>query len=467
MSSRLKSLERRNVAFAVLSVALLLVLVLSPARTSGVNEESLEKVFPGFKADQARVIKLYQAGPSDNEPASELVLTMKPNGQWVVSTQSGYPIVTGREERLLSGLETMRIRKLITTRQETFEEYAGPSGWLDIEVLAAGGKELAKLSLGNTARYPDLFTRVGEGEDARILQTINITRDMAAVQVDRWVEPRLFKTVLGEDVIRVEIEQPAFSRKAVLARKGESKKHVGATVPAKDEGDDAETWVLLEPKITDAHSDKVQDLVRSFSGLRFARIAAANVTQATEATFGFDEPDAIVRVRQRNVRDEVTNFRLVVGAKTEDGKMQYVQVDGLPWVYEVAPYQLADFRRDTEAYEVKPPEAPAPDDGDGDKEAAGSPDGMAAGSPDGDVGPGPIEPPAIETFQVVLKATGENEVELLKALRAATGLGLAEVKALTEGLPKTIKSGLTQAEADEMAASLKAVGADVEVKQDG
>lgn len=469
MSSRLKSLERRNIAFALLSVALLLMIVLRPSRSGGVDEESLDKLFPDFKADQARIIKIYQEGQQDGDER-EVVLTMKPDGQWVVSNQSGYPIVAGREERLLNNLENLRVRKLITTRQETFDEYAGPTGWVDVEILGAGGKQLVVLSLGNTARYPDLFVRVGEEEDARIVQTVNVTRDMASTDVTRWVEPRLFETLLAENVIRVDIEQPAFSRKAVLARKGESKTDVGMTVPAKDEGEKAETWAMLEPKVVDARSERVQDLVRSFTGLRFSAIAAGQVTEENKAALGLGQPSAIVSVKHRDVNGQLTNHRLVVGGKSEAGDAQYVQVDGLPWVYAVAPYQLADFNRAPEAYEVEAPEPPAEDaggeegDGDGDTEAAGSPDGTAAGSPDGDGEPAPIEPPALETFDVVLTAVGDQQIPLIKAIRAATGLGLAEAQALTEDLPKTIQSGVTKAEADALAATLGKLGATVEVK---
>src|SRR6201990_1581312 len=69
------------------------------------------------------------------------------------------------------------------------------------------------------------------------------------------------------------------------------------------------------------------------------------------------------------------------------------------------------------------------------------------------------------TFEVVLKEMGSNKIGVIKEVRSAVpGLGLAEAKALVEGAPKTIKEGVTKAEADEMKKKIEAAGAKVEIK---
>ena len=67
-------------------------------------------------------------------------------------------------------------------------------------------------------------------------------------------------------------------------------------------------------------------------------------------------------------------------------------------------------------------------------------------------------------FTVVLKAAGEKKVEVIKAVRAITGLGLKEAKDLVEGAPKDLKEGVSKEDADKMKKDLEAAGATVEVK---
>ena len=67
-------------------------------------------------------------------------------------------------------------------------------------------------------------------------------------------------------------------------------------------------------------------------------------------------------------------------------------------------------------------------------------------------------------FNVILKAAGSNKIGAIKAVREITGLGLKDAKDLVEGAPKSVKEGVSKAEADEMAAKLKEAGAEVEIK---
>lgn len=67
-------------------------------------------------------------------------------------------------------------------------------------------------------------------------------------------------------------------------------------------------------------------------------------------------------------------------------------------------------------------------------------------------------------FNVILTAAGDKKIDVIKEVRAITGLGLKEAKDLVEGAPKTIKEGIAKAEADEIKKKLEAAGAKVEVK---
>jgi large subunit ribosomal protein L7/L12 len=67
-------------------------------------------------------------------------------------------------------------------------------------------------------------------------------------------------------------------------------------------------------------------------------------------------------------------------------------------------------------------------------------------------------------FDVILAAFGDNKINVIKEVRAITGLGLGEAKALVEGAPKTVKEGATKAEAEDIKKKLEAAGAKVELK---
>jgi large subunit ribosomal protein L7/L12 len=67
-------------------------------------------------------------------------------------------------------------------------------------------------------------------------------------------------------------------------------------------------------------------------------------------------------------------------------------------------------------------------------------------------------------FTVVLTAAGEKKIEVIKEVRAITGLGLKEAKDLVEGAPKAVKEGVNKKDADDMKKKLEAAGAKVELK---
>jgi len=88
---------------------------------------------------------------------------------------------------------------------------------------------------------------------------------------------------------------------------------------------------------------------------------------------------------------------------------------------------------------------------------------VAAGGP---AGGGAAAAPAEEQteFTVVLAATGEKKIEVIKEVRAITGLGLKEAKDLVEGAPKAVKESVSKEEADKIKAQLEKAGAKVELK---
>jgi large subunit ribosomal protein L7/L12 len=84
----------------------------------------------------------------------------------------------------------------------------------------------------------------------------------------------------------------------------------------------------------------------------------------------------------------------------------------------------------------------------------------------GPAGGGAAAAPAEEKteFTVVLAAVGEKKIEVIKEVRALTGLGLKEAKDLVEGAPKPVKEGVSKDEAEKVKAQLEKAGAKVELK---
>ena len=91
---------------------------------------------------------------------------------------------------------------------------------------------------------------------------------------------------------------------------------------------------------------------------------------------------------------------------------------------------------------------------------------MAAGAPGAGAPGGGAAEKAEEktTFDVVLKASGDKKIQVIKVVRAATGLGLKEAKDLVEAAPKTVKENLDKAEAEKLKKELEEQGATVELK---
>jgi large subunit ribosomal protein L7/L12 len=90
---------------------------------------------------------------------------------------------------------------------------------------------------------------------------------------------------------------------------------------------------------------------------------------------------------------------------------------------------------------------------------------VAAAAPGGGGGGEAVEEAEEQTaFDVVLTGAGDKKIQVIKVVRAATGLGLKEAKALVDEAPKPIKEGVDRDEADKLKSDLEEAGASVEVK---
>jgi large subunit ribosomal protein L7/L12 len=86
----------------------------------------------------------------------------------------------------------------------------------------------------------------------------------------------------------------------------------------------------------------------------------------------------------------------------------------------------------------------------------------APGAGGGDAGGAEVEEQS--TFDVVLTAAGDKKIQVIKVVRAATGLGLKEAKALVDEAPKPVKEGVDKAEAEKLKADLEEAGGSVDLK---
>jgi large subunit ribosomal protein L7/L12 len=95
---------------------------------------------------------------------------------------------------------------------------------------------------------------------------------------------------------------------------------------------------------------------------------------------------------------------------------------------------------------------------------AAAPMMMGGGMMPGGAGAAPAAAEAQTEFTVVLKAAGAQKINVIKVVRAATGLGLKEAKDLVDGAPKNVKEGLSKDEAEKLKKELEEAGAQVELK---
>lgn len=95
--------------------------------------------------------------------------------------------------------------------------------------------------------------------------------------------------------------------------------------------------------------------------------------------------------------------------------------------------------------------------------------GVSAAAPAAVAGPAPAaqaqeEAPEKTEFDVVLTGVGDKKIQVIKVVRAITGLGLKEAKALVDGVPGNVKEGVSKEEAENIKGQLEEAGATVEIK---
>ncbi|HEY6886934.1 MAG TPA: 50S ribosomal protein L7/L12 [Solirubrobacter sp.] len=87
-----------------------------------------------------------------------------------------------------------------------------------------------------------------------------------------------------------------------------------------------------------------------------------------------------------------------------------------------------------------------------------------AGPAAGGGGDAPAEEEEQTAFDVILTGSGDKKIQVIKVVRAATGLGLKEAKALVDEAPKPVKEGVDKAEAEKLKADIEEAGGSVEIK---
>ena len=87
-----------------------------------------------------------------------------------------------------------------------------------------------------------------------------------------------------------------------------------------------------------------------------------------------------------------------------------------------------------------------------------------AGPSGGPTGDAPAEVEEQTAFDVILTGSGDKKIQVIKVVRAATGLGLKEAKALVDEAPKPVKEGVDKAEAEKLKADIEEAGGSVEIK---
>ena len=395
--TQIESLQRRNLVFGLLAILLFAYIVFRPSETSAVTSEAWPALFPEVKAADVRTVLLERTQGDEQET---LRIQREGEAGWALASAHGYPASPDKVNRFLESLQGSRRKKFVTERAETFADYAGTDGWLHVTVLGEGGKSLADFHLGKSAGWPDSFVRLAEEGKPVVVRAYNLSATDVKLSTESWTEARLWPGLTMPDVARVDVHQR--DEKAILSFLREER----PVAPRDGEPADAQpqteqVWKMAAPKQAEPEKNEVEDLVRTFSGMRFASIAARSTGDAENEHFGFAEPAYRVSVfgAQPAGGGEAPKFVLLVGnavPTADEGESSgrlYVRRGDDEWVFEVTAASIGAFRQTPDEYLPPPPapeepavpEVPAPG---GD--AHGSPDDGAA--PDAPVPPGDQPP---------------------------------------------------------------------------
>ena len=134
-------------------------------------------------------------------------------------------------------------------------------------------------------------------------------------------------------------------------------------------------------------------------------------------------------------------------AEQEDVKLEGKTAEFVEWIENITVLELADLVKVLEKkFGV----------------SAAAPVAMVAGPAAGGADAGGAEEQS--EFNVMITAAGDKKIQVIKEIRAITGLGLKEAKGIADGAPCAVKEGVAKEEAEEMKAKLEAAGASVELK---
>jgi hypothetical protein len=422
---KLQSLRRRTVVLGVLAAGLLALVILRPAETSSVRKEDLPRLLAKFhdQVTSATSVEITRTPPPKDAtqpetaavpPAGKSVtLERKETGAWVLASAFDHPTRNGAVDRLLDALGNAKRQQQVTQREETFDKYEDPTGWIRVVVKDSGGKTLADVSIGKYGNYPEVYVLTDDGGTKRIVRAVDLDRQVASVENEDWIEPNLWPMLSQDSIARIDVEQKKDKRTLSFVKTSpeEAPKKEGEK-PGEKQGEKpgekpAQMWKMVSPKEGEARKDDVDDLVRSFTGLRVTDVVAGASTPDNEKTLGFDDPELVITAtgtKPEKAGEAPKVYTLVVGKKTADDKGWNVRRQGESWTYTVSSNAIDPFRKDPDSFLPKPAEpakpegteGTAPKDGekkDGEKKDEGDKkeapgggekkDDSATGSPDG------------------------------------------------------------------------------------
>ena len=359
---RVQTLQRRNIILGILAIALGAFLLTRPSGRGSVAKESFARLAPDLtEADVSRIELTAESVEGSPQPAGKrIVLQRESDGSWVVDSAHRYPALQAQVQGVLDALVAARNRGLVTTNKSTFSKYASADGWTRVRAMKSGGHEVANFALGRDDRYPDSYLRVEINGAEQIIRTRGVPRHVVTLNVVDWISRNVWEPTDGAETIRLDIDQRVDKRVVTIVRRGESPVDVGVDAPEKDEADTSKVYWMASPQKGDVEESRVKNLAQAMSGLLIEDIAAGSTAPEDLKTFGLDEPEVVVTLKQR-IDKRILVKTLFVGKTVEDEPSddtppepgqatkgrRYVRCDGKDYVFIVrGDYGVNEFRLD-------------------------------------------------------------------------------------------------------------------------
>ena len=351
MSSHLRSLERRTLTFGILAVVFGAALWLLPEASTSVKKESLPLAFPGFEKDAVKRVEI-------NRGQERVILEAGSGGAWNLASHFRYPL-SAPPDRLLDAIASARITSEVTRRSETFDKYAGGTGWIEVAAVDNRGRESVRLRVGRY-KYPETFLLLGTGKEERVVKATSISETVASLQTRMWIETRMWPDLTAVNMVRIDVEQRVDKRTITIARRGESPADIEMVVPEKDPKGEKIYW-MSSPRQADARKLAVDDLAREFTGMLIEEVVADSVGEAEKVKYGFDEPELVATFYSK-AGEQVTKHKLTVGKRVEGKEKWYVRRDDQSWVFVVdGSSGVSRMRQSPEEFLPKAEEEPKKD----------------------------------------------------------------------------------------------------------